>query len=183
MPPLSPSEMTGAQREAAAEIVSSRRGSVDGPFVPALRSPEFTRRLQRLGEYLRYDHALPPRLREMLILLTARAWTQDYEWYVHEPIARSAGLSIETITAIAEGRRPFAMSEEETIVWDFVEELLRARTVSDSTYGRARQAFGEQGVIDMVGAIGYYSMLAMIMNVAHTPLPEGVQPVLPRLPV
>ena len=182
MPPLDPALMTRAQQDAAAEIAAGRRGSVEGPFVPALRSPEFTRRLQRLGEYLRYDHALAPRLREMVILLTARAWTQDYEWHIHEPIARSAGLPPETIDAIADGRRPEAMADDEALVWDFVEELQRTRTVSDITYARATGAFGEQGVIDLVGAVGYYSLLAMLMNVAHTPLPAGAMPVLPSLP-
>lgn len=182
MPPLGVDQMTDAQRMAAAEIADGPRGRVDGPFVPSLRSPEFTRRLQKLGEYLRYDHALGPRLREMVILLTAREWTQNYEWHVHEPIARQAGLPADTIAAIAEGRRPDHMAAEEGLVWDFFWELQRSRSVSDATYRRAVEAFGEQGVIDLVGAVGYYSLLAMIMNVARTPVPEGVRPALPGLP-
>jgi 4-carboxymuconolactone decarboxylase len=183
MPPLQPSQMTPAQQEAAAEIAAGRRGRVDGPFVPALRSPELTRRLQRLGEYLRYDHALEPRLRELVILLTAREWTQDYEWFIHEPIARAAGLSAAVIDAVADGRRPDDMAADEALIWNFVHELLRTRSVADATYAHAVSMFGEQGVIDLVAAVGYYSTLAMIMNVARTPLPAGADPVLRRLPL
>ena len=182
MPPILPDAMTAEQREAAGEIAAGRRGRVYGPFVPALRSPELTRRLQRVGEYLRYDNALPPRLREMIILLTAREWTQDFEWDVHAPAALDAGLPSGIIAAIAEGRRPESMRDDEALVWDFISELQRTRTISDATYGRSIEAFGEQGVIDLIGTVGYYTTLAMIMNVARTPLPEGRTPVLRRFP-
>jgi 4-carboxymuconolactone decarboxylase len=182
MPPLGREEMTPAQRAAADEIRRGRRGELSGPFVAAIRSPEFTRRLQSLGEYLRYDHALSPTLREMVILLTARTWTQQYEWHVHEPIAAATGLARGIIDAIAEGRRPVDMSPEEGLLYDTFMELQRTRTLSDHTYARAVRTFGEQGIIDIVGAIGYYGTLAMIMNVAQTPLPEGVVPALRSLP-
>ena len=182
MPPIPADQMTPAQREAAQEIVSGRRGDLYGPFVPALRSPEFLRRLQRVGEYLRYDLALPPCLREMVIILTAREWTQDFEWDVHAPLAVQAGLSSAVVEAIKDGRRPRDMGPEETLIYDFFVELHRTRTVSDATYAAAVEAFGEQGVIDLVGAIGYYTTLAMIMNTAKTPLPPGKMPVLRALP-
>ena len=182
MPALDPAAMSPAQREAAREIATGRRGAVYGPFVPALRSPEFARRLQRLGEYLRYDNALEPRLREMVILLTAREWTQDFEWDVHAPAAADAGLSAATIAAIAEGRRPDAMRDDEALAWDAIAEIQRTRTLSDATYARSVAAWGEQGVVDLIGTIGYYAMLAMIMNVARTPLPAGRPTVLPRMP-
>ena len=182
MPPLPDSEMSAAQRDAAAEIVSGRRGRLEGPFVAAVRSPEMLRRLQRLGEYLRYDQALAPRLREMVILLTARDWTQDYEWHVHEPLARAAGLAAETIDAIADGRRPDALPFDEAVVWDVVQELQRTRTLCDTTYARAVGALGEQGIVDLVASVGYYSLLAMIMNVAGTALPGHAQPTLPSWP-
>jgi 4-carboxymuconolactone decarboxylase len=174
--------MTAAQREAAAEIAAGRRGRLDGPFVAAVRSPEMMTRLQRLGEYLRYDQALAPRLREMVILLTARDWTQDYEWHVHEPLAREAGLAPETIEAIADGRRPDALPFDEAVVWDVVQELQRTRTVCDTTYARAVGALGEQGVVDLIASVGYYSLLAMIMNVAGTALPEPARPTLASWP-
>lgn len=174
--------MTDEQRAAAAEIAAGRRGSVYGPFVPALRSPELTRRLQRVGEYLRYDNSLEPRLREMVILLVAREWTQDFEWDVHAPAAIEAGLPAATVDAIAEGRRPGAMPPDETLVFDLVAELRSARTLSDTTYTRAVDTLGERGIVDLIATVGYYTTLAMIMNVARTPLPDGRMPVLGRLP-
>jgi len=173
MPPIPPDRLTPAQQAAAEEIASGRRGGVYGPFVPALRSPELARRLQALGEYLRYDLALAPRLREMAILLTAREWSQDVEWAIHAPVALDAGLLPEVVDAIADGRRPPAMREDEALLHDFVEALLRRHEVGDDTYARAIQAFGEQGVIDLVAAVGYYATLAMIMNVARTPPPAA----------
>jgi 4-carboxymuconolactone decarboxylase len=182
MPPIAGDALTAAQREAADEIRAGRRGELSGPFIPALRSPEVLRRLQRLGEYLRYDHALAPPLREMVILLTAREWTQPYEWHVHEPIAERAGLAPGIVDAIADGRRPTDMSADEALVYDCFVELQRTRSLSDHTYARAVRTFGEQGVVDFVGAVGYYGTLAMIMNVARTPLPDGVRPALPPFP-
>jgi 4-carboxymuconolactone decarboxylase len=182
MPPIAREAMTPAQREAADEIAAGRRGTLSGPFVVALRSPEFMRRLQRLGEYLRYDHVLPAPLREMLILLTAREWTQQYEWHVHEPIAIEAGLSRAVVDAIADGRRPIEMSADEALVYDCFIELQRTASLSDHTYARALRTFGEQGVVDFVGAVGYYSTLAMLMNVAQTPLPSGAAERLPKWP-
>ena len=165
--------MNAAQRQAARDIAAGPRGRLYGPFVPALRSPEFMARLQQLGTYLRYDSALKPRLREMVILLTAREWTQQYEWHVHVPLAFEHGLSPRIVRAIAEGRRPRPMARDETVLWDFFMELQRTRGVSDATYRRARRQFGERGLVDLVGTAGYYATLAMLMNVARTPTPRG----------
>src|SRR5687768_5898987 len=118
MPPIPAEQMTPEQRQAVAEIASGPRGALIGPFVPSLRSPEFMRRLQRLGEYLRYDNALGPKLTELAILLTAAAWRQNFEWSVHAPVARQAGLVPAIIDAVAAGRRPPRMSEDEAIVHD-----------------------------------------------------------------
>ena len=164
MPPIAAEAMTPEQRTAASEIAAGRRGGLSGPFVPALRSPEFMRRLQRLGVYLRYDAALPPPLREMVILLTARSHRQSYEWSVHEPIARREGLSPSIIVAIESDRRPEDMTRDEALVFEFFAELRSMHDVSDATYTAAVQSFGEQGVIDLVGLIGYYGTLALIMN-------------------
>jgi 4-carboxymuconolactone decarboxylase len=172
MPPIPAEQMTAEQRRAAAEIASSRRGGLIGPFIPALRSPELMRRLQSLGDYLRFDNAMGRKLTEMTILLTARAWRQDFEWHVHAPLARQSGLDPAIIDAIAAGRRPDCMAEDEAIVHDLFDELRQTHALGDATYARAVQAFGEPGVIDLVSAIGYYSTLAMIMNVARTPAPE-----------
>jgi 4-carboxymuconolactone decarboxylase len=173
MPPLGPDQMTAAQQKAVAELVAGPRGGVIGPFIPLLRSPEFMSRLQKTGEYLRFHSALGARLNEFVILMTARQWTQQFEWAAHYPIALKAGVTEGVAQAIAEGRRPLAMAEDEAVAYDFCDELFRTRGVSDTTYARAVAKFGEQGVIDMLGVTGYYSMLAMVMNVARTPIPDG----------
>jgi 4-carboxymuconolactone decarboxylase len=174
--------MTDAQKKAVAEIVAGPRGQLVGPFIPLLRSPEFMSRLQKTGEYLRYNSKLGPRLNEFAILVTARAWTQQVEWNIHESLALKAGVTQEIIDAVRSGRRPMAMDADEEIVYDLLGELNNNRSVSDETYGRAVSKFGEQGVIDLVGVTGYYSMLAMIMNVARTPLRPGEQPPLAPFP-
>ena len=175
MPPIPSSQMTEEQRAAAAEMAAGRRGGVVGPFVAALRSPECMRRLQHLGAYLRYDSAIEPRLREVVILLTARRWQQDFEWCTHEPLARAAGVASATIEAIAAGRVPPTLDPGEALVFELCEALFADARVDDALYERAVTALGEQGFIDVVTAVGYYSTLAMIMNAARTALPEGAQ--------
>ena len=173
MPPIADADMSAEQRDAARELASGPRGAVFGPFVPLLRSPELLRRVQKTGEYLRYNSALPARLSEFTILIVSRWWTQGFEWHVHAPIAAAAGVSAETIAAIAEGRRPAAMTPEEEMVYEFCTELHVNRAVSDKSYARVAGKFGERGVIDLTGICGYYGLLAMVMNVARTPVPEG----------
>jgi 4-carboxymuconolactone decarboxylase len=185
MPAIAPDQLTPAQKEAVEEFVSVRGPGVTGPFgpfVPLLRSPELMVRAGAMGEYLRYRSALPPRLSEMVILLIARQWTQQYEWYTHEPPALKAGLSPATIAAIAEGRRPVGMTDQEAVVCDLVDELTRNRSISDTTYARAVKLLGERGVMDTTGIMGYYTLLAMAMNAARTALPEGAPPPLRPLP-
>ena len=173
MPPIPDNQLTSAQRQAVTEIAAGPRGGLIGPFIPLLRSPEFMSRLQKTGEYLRFQSALGAHLNEFVILLVARQWTQQFEWFMHYPIALKAGVKQEVAQAIAEGLRPAAMNNDEATAYDFCDELFRTHAVSDAVYARALQSFGEQGVIDMLGVAGYYSMLAMIMNVARTPLPDG----------
>jgi 4-carboxymuconolactone decarboxylase len=139
-------------------------------------------RTRALGDYMRYRSALPPRLSEFVILLTARQWTQNYEWNAHAPIAREAGLSGEIIATIAEGRRPSGMAADEEVLYTLHDELHRTHAVSDATYARAVAAFGEQGVVDALGITGYYTLLAMVMNTARTPMPPGATAALAPLP-
>lgn len=181
LPPIPADKMTAEQKAAAEAIIKGPRGHLVGPFLVLLRSPEFMNRLQRTGEYLRFNSALPPRLSELAILLTARVWSQGFEWHHHRIIAEKAGLSGAIIDAIAEGRRPDAMVEDEAAVHDFIAELHKNRSVSEPTYQKALKLFGEKGIVDMTGISGYYSLLAMLMNVAGTPNPEGGKP-LPTLP-
>lgn len=180
MPPIADADLTLEQRKAVADIVSGPRKAVVGPFIPLMRSPDFMDRLQRTGEYLRFNSAFEPRLSELAILITARAWSQNFEWIHHRPIAEKAGLRADLIDAIAEGRRPSAMALDEANIYDFLDELSRTRTVSEATYQRTTAMFGEKGVIDLIGIHGYYSLLAMVLNVTHTS--GGLEPVLPPLP-
>lgn len=182
MPPIPRDRMTEAQKKAADELISGRRGALIGPFHPLLRSPELMSRLQKTGEYLRFSNSIGPKLTELVILLTARDWAQQFEFNAHQPLGLRAGLKQELIAAIAEGRRPPGMADDEEIAYDFCTELHWNQGVSDTTYARAVKRFGEQGVIDMTGLTGYYTVLAMIMNVARTPLPDGVKPPLAAFP-
>lgn len=182
MPPIPPDKMTAEQKKAAADILAGPRGHLVGPFIPLLRSPEFMNWLQRTGEYLRFNSALEPRLSELAVLITARHWSQQFEWYHHRTIAEKAGLKPAICDALAEGRRPAQMAEDEAAIYDFLDELIRTRTVSDPTWAQAARLFGEKGIIDMIGLHGYYSMLAMILNASHAPLPEGAKPGLKPLP-
>ena len=182
MPPIPADKMTDAQRQAVAEFKAARSVDISGPFVPLLRSPEVMNRARALGDYLRYKSALPPRLSEFVILLTARRWTQQYEWDAHRPLALKGGLSPDIVAAVAEGRRPLRMADDEAVVYALWEELQRNQSVSDETYARALAALGDRGVIDTLGLTGYYTMLAMVMNTTRTPMPDGVKPGLTPFP-
>jgi len=177
LPPLPADRLTEAQRRVAEAIARGPRGAVYGPFVPLLRSPELAECAQRMGEYLRYRSAIGTRLSELAILVIAREWSQAVEWAIHMPIAEKAGIARSTIAAIAERRRPQAMDDEEAMIHDFCVELARDKGVSDANYDRVLARFGEQGVVDLAGINGYYTLLAMVMNVAGTP--AGASPPVP----
>jgi 4-carboxymuconolactone decarboxylase len=182
MPPIPAGQLTDAQKKAIDEFKAARSADISGPFVALLRSPEVMTRARAMGDYLRFRSTLPPRLSEFVILMTSRRWTQNYEWSAHEPLARRAGIKPDIIAAIAEGRRPAGMTDEEDILYAFCDELQRNQSVSDVTYARAVEKFGEAGVIDAVGITGYYTLLAMVMNTARTPLPDGAKPALAPFP-
>jgi 4-carboxymuconolactone decarboxylase len=172
MPALAESQMQEAQRKAAAGLTAGPRKGVFGPFIPLLRSPELMDRLQRVGEYLRFGSSVPGKLNEFAVCITARHWTNQFEWAVHYPLAIGAGVSKETLDAVSQGRDPAAMPDDEALVHDFLGELLQNHGVSDATYSRAVDMLGEQGVIDLVGLAGYFSAICMVMNVARTPAPR-----------
>lgn len=173
MPPLTREQMTDAQRSAADAIAAGPRGSVRGPYNSILRSPGFMEHCQKLGGYVRFDCPLDMRIREMAALMGARHWTQQFEWFVHVPHAVKAGLDQAIIDAIKAGHRPLRMAHDEGIVYDFMIELLNNHGVSDASYKRALDEFGEAGIVDLVGTVGYYIMIGMIMNVARTAMPDG----------
>jgi 4-carboxymuconolactone decarboxylase len=179
---LTPDKMTEAQRKAAEELASGPRGRVSGPFNVLLRSPELLSPVQKVGEYLRFRCTLDRRIAEFATLIAARQWTQNYEWSAHHPLALKAGLKPEIAQAIAEGRRPSGMAQDEEIVHELLTELFQNKSASDATYERAVKQFGEQHTVEIVTIAGYYALLGMLMNLARTPLPEGKQPGMPHFP-
>jgi 4-carboxymuconolactone decarboxylase len=182
MPPLAAESLDEDQAASVAALVEARGYGPQGPWIPLLRSPEVLTRARAMGDYLRYRTSLPPRLSEFLILLTAREWTQQYEWYAHRDIALEAGISSEIVADIAAGRRPDELPEDQGVLYAIFTELNHSKQVSDETYARAVELFGERGVIDTVGVIGYYTLLAMVMNTARTPVPDATFPPLAPLP-
>lgn len=176
---LQQAEMTEAQRKAYEGIISGPRGGARGPFNALLRSPDLADRVQRVGEYVRFKSSLPARLNELAIIIVARYWTAQYEWYAHRRLALEAGLDPKIADAIAERKRPAGMKEDEAAVYDFCTELHEKKSVSDAAYANAVRLFGEQGVVDLIGASGYYTLVSMVLNVDRHPLPEGVAPLAP----
>lgn len=177
---LSPAEMTEAQRTARDAIASGPRGGVRGPFNALLRSPDLADRAQKLGEYVRYNSSLPARLNELAILVVARHWTAQYEWYAHSKLALAAGLAPQIVSAISHGKRPAGMQADESAVYDFCKELHETKSVSDAAYKAVAGQFGERGVVDLLGVSGYYTLVSMVLNVDRAPLPGDATP-LPAL--
>ena len=182
LPPLAPERMTPRQREVAEAIAGGPRGGLRGPFQAWLRSPEVADRFQRVGEYVRFNSSIPPALNELAILVTAREWTAQFEWYAHNALAMKAGLPPAIAEAVARGERPAGMDADQRVVYDFSTELHRDKSVSDAAYAAVVERFGEQGAVDLIAACGYYVAVAMTLNVSRVPLPEGVAPPLAPLP-
>lgn len=181
LPTIPPDRYDADQKRAAEEFEAARKKPVFGPFEPLMYSPEVMTLARSMGDYLRFKPKIGTTLSELVILVTARRWTQDYEWYVHAPIAQKSGISPEIIEAIRDGRRPAAMSDDEAIVYDFTNELQENKRVSDATFARAEKRFGKPGTVDLAAIGGYYTFLAMELNAARYPLPKDGTP-LPRLP-
>ena len=181
LPTIPPDQYSADQKKAAEEFLAARKAKVFGPFEPMMHSPEVMNMARSMGDYLRYHSAIGNTLSELVILVTAREWSQDYEWHVHYPIALKAGIAKDIADAIADGRRPTGMSTDEEIVYDFTTELQKNHRVSDSTFERAERRFGKKGVVDMTGISGYYTFLAMQLNVARYQFSgDGLR--LPRFP-
>jgi 4-carboxymuconolactone decarboxylase len=166
-------KMSPAQRSVADAIMSGPRKGMGGPFNAWLRSPELADRLQKVGEYVRFNSSLDKRLNEMAIIMTAQAWGSQYEWSAHAPLAIKAGLDPAIIAAIGVGRKPDNMKDDEAIVWEFTTQLRRDHGVDDAIYARALQKFGEPGIMDLVTVNGYYDVVSMTLNVARVAPPAG----------
>lgn len=185
-------QMTPEQKAAAEALRSGPRAavgssanaapdSIGSPFNIWLRRPELLDRLQKVGEYIRFKNSLPSRLFEFAILVTAREWNAQYEWFAHHRLALAGGLDPKIAEDLAEGRMPQNMKPDEQMVYDFTTELFRHKGVTDATYKRAVDLFGEAGVADLVATTGYYVLVAMTVNVDRTPIPNNGKPPLPTL--
>jgi 4-carboxymuconolactone decarboxylase len=181
LPTIPSASYTDEQARAAEEFKAARHAPVFGPFEPMMWSPQLMTQARAMGDYLRFNSAIGSVLSELAILIVAREWSQDYEWYVHHPIALKVGIKPEVLEAIAEGRRSASMTDDEQIVYDFLTELNRNKRVSDATFERAERRFGKRGVVDLAGIDGYYTLLAMELNVARYPMPKDFKG-LPRFP-
>lgn len=182
MPPIPQEKMTEAQKKIVADMVSSPRGRLPPPMVPMLRSPDLMTRIGGMGDHILFHNSLSPRIFEQTVLLVARQWTQQFEWRHHYPLALKAGVKQETVDAIADGRRPAGLDQEESAAYEFATELLLNKSVSDPTYARFLGRFGEEKVMDMVGTLGFYTSISMVINVDRTPIEAGTAPLLKPLP-
>jgi 4-carboxymuconolactone decarboxylase len=176
---LTPETMTADQKRVAEAIQAGPRGAgLRGPFNALLRSPDLCDLVQRVGAFVRFKSSIPPRLNELAIIMAGRKWTAQYEFYAHRKLAIEAGLKPEIADAVARNERPAGMAADEATIYDFVTELLTTGHVSDASFKGVKDAFGERGVVDLVGAVGYYSLVSMTLNVARVQLPDGVAPLL-----
>jgi 4-carboxymuconolactone decarboxylase len=181
--PLKPEELTPAQK-AWADVLAAppRNGKISNPpFRAYIRSPDLAPRLTELADYLRWHTSLPPRLSELAILITAREWTAQYEWYAHYPHAIEGGLDPKVAAAIAAGKRPEGMRDDETALYDLATSLYRDRKVTDAVYKAALDKFGERGIMDIIGIIGFYDITSMTLITMQAGAPDGKAPPLPVL--
>jgi len=172
-PRLTPETMTPAQREVAAEISAGPRGEVRGPFIALLHNAELARRMQALGEHLRWSNRLPPALLELAVLYAARRWNCQHEWYMHEKLARKAGLAPGIVDDLAAGREPRGLPPDEAMIYKACQQAHQTGRLDDETFAALRGRFGLDGVLDLLVLNGYYSAMAMVLNTAGMPLPDN----------
>ena len=175
LPVIPDDKLTARQKQLMEAIRSGPRGRVSqgGPFGVYLHAPEFGDLTQRLGAHARYSSGLEPKLSEFAILCVARHWRAQYEWYAHAAIAEKAGVAPEAIRDIKAGRAPKKVGKEERAIYDFVAELNKTRRVSERTYRRVHAFLGDSRMVELVGILGYYGLVAMMLDVFNVPLPEG----------
>ena len=172
-PELPPGQMTAEQKAMYDAIMAGPRHSIEGPFNAWLRSPILGDRLQKVGEYLRFNTTIPRNLNEFAILITAVEWHSGFEWHAHYPLAMTAGLPPDVAKDLQEGRRPARMTDDEALTYDFATQLQRQHQVSDRVYAAAVKRFGEQGVMDLTALLGYYNLVSMTLNIANVQPPAG----------
>ena len=179
LPSLEPKDLSDAQKKVLDDIRAGPRGAttgIGGPFAGWLASPELADKAQKLGALMRFGTSVPARLKELGILYVARAWSAQFEWYAHKKFAIEGGLSLDVIDAIHERRRPEFTNDDEEAVYEFCVELHETCRVSDACFEAAKKHLGAAGVSELVGILGYYTLVSMTLNVFQIPLPEGEPP-------
>jgi len=176
LPDLDPEKLTAEQRRVYDAIAGGPRGSVRGPFVPLLYSPQLADCAQKLGAYVRYDCSIPWKLREIAILVTAHHWKAQYEWFAHEKEARAAGVADTIIEAIKAGKRPEFDDPAEEEIYEFATELYASRRVTERTYARFVDRHGQVAAVDLAGLLGHYNLIAITLNVFEVGIPGGAKP-------
>ena len=176
LPLISRDELNPEQQRVYDDIAGGPRGAVRGPFLSLLYSPKLADCAQKLGRFVRYDCSVPQKLREMAILITARHWRSQYEWYAHETHARNAGLPDAVIEAIRHGERPDFTDPAEAEIYDFCTELYDTKRVSDATFARVEARHGKTGAVELAGLLGHYNLIAITLNMSETPVPGGARP-------
>jgi len=177
---ITPAEMTPAQRRVHDLIVAGRRGRFGGPFQLLIRAPEICEHVAKLGEHLRWGTSLPDRLSELAIITTARFWRAQYEWFAHAPLAEKAGVPAAAVEAIRRGETPSFTQKDEALVHRICTELFKTQRVSDASFAEAVASLGETGLIEVIGIIGYYTLIGNTLNVFQVALPEGEKPPFPE---
>ncbi len=181
LPAIAEQEFSPAQRALIAALQAGPRGQTmagrdfnRGPFAAFLHAPAFGEHAQKLGAHCRYHSGLPPRLSEFAILVTARLWRAQFEWAAHVGIAERAGVKRATIRDLSAARRPTAAPDDERAIYDFIKELNDRKRVSDKTYTRVKAVLGsDAAMVELVGILGYYALVAMMLDVFRMPPPPG----------
>ena len=171
--PLSYAEMTPEQKTMTDDVLRGERGSMNGPYNVLLRSPEMGDLAQKYGAYLRFHSSVPKKLNEFAILITAKHWNSQYEWYAHHKYGLQAGLSPALIATLAAGKRPSPMEADEEIVYNFVTGVLKTTQISDANFTAAKELLGERNLVELLGVVGYYQIVSMVVNTDRYPLAEG----------
>ena len=174
-------QLNEQQKRVAERIMKVSSAGLGGPYSILLRSPVLAERYLGMTDYLRFETSLPHRLNELAILIEARLWDAQYEWWAHHPIAMRAGVSPEVAEAIRNGLRPSTMKEDEEVVYDVCIELLRDRNLTDATFERAKKVLGEQPSIDLIAVAGFYVMVSSVLIAGRVGIPDGSPPPLPTL--
>jgi len=180
--PLRLDQLSPEQQQMAVHLKTPPRNSAinGGPFNAYARSPGLGLLLLNVSDYVRFNSSLPPRLSEFAIMIGARHWSVPYEWRAHYTLAVKGGLDRQILTDLGAGNRPQNMKDDETALYDFVTEMYRDKNISDATFNAALAKFGERGIMDLIGIIGYYDIASMALIVQKTPAqPVEDAPLLP----